>query len=253
MQSVQHILESLSITPSRKSGISIIQVTNSLEGISIAKQLLIAILSHESLLLLSGGRTPKELYSSLANERDLHVGAVTLIDERYGEPFHESSNERMLKDTGLLETLEKENISFHAILKEDLTRDQTTTVFNETLKMLYSTYSQRIGVLGIGLDGHTAGIPANNETVTLDDTSVYNIHQPVSTFHDTTGMYKERITLTFAGLEELHVCLVLVFGRDKETALNKMFTSGSEEEIPGRFYLRPDIAAKTIIITDVML
>ena len=37
-----------------------------------------------------------------------------------------------------------------------------------------------------------------------------------------------------------------VFGEDKKDALQKVFQEGSEEEIPGRFFKRPEIAKRTL-------
>ena len=48
----------------------------------------------------------------------------------------------------------------------------------------------------------------------------------------------------------LDFLLVLVFGKDKREALRLVFKDGSEDDIPGRFYKRPEIAKKTLIITD---
>ena len=63
-------------------------------------------------------------------------------------------------------------------------------------------------------------------------------------------MFKERITMTFLGLSMLDVFIVLVFGEDKKDALEKVFTEGPEEEVPGRFFKRPEIAKRTLLITD---
>jgi len=66
-------------------------------------------------------------------------------------------------------------------------------------------------------------------------------------------MFKERITMTFLGLSMLDILIVLVFGNEKQNALKLLFSEGSEEEIPSRFYQRPDIAKKTLLITDQQL
>jgi 6-phosphogluconolactonase/glucosamine-6-phosphate isomerase/deaminase len=44
--------------------------------------------------------------------------------------------------------------------------------------------------------------------------------------------------------------IVLVFGEDKKAALESLFASGSEEEIPARFYKRREVAEKVLIVTD---
>jgi len=40
-------------------------------------------------LYLSGGSTPKELYKRFATAEQITPGAVGMVDERYGEKFHE--------------------------------------------------------------------------------------------------------------------------------------------------------------------
>jgi hypothetical protein len=42
----------------------------------------------------------------------------------------------------------------------------------------------------------------------------------------------------------------LVLGVEKRDALKSMFDPGLIEDIPARFYLKPEIAAKTILVTD---
>ena len=64
------------------------------------------------------------------------------------------------------------------------------------------------------------------------------------------GKFKKRITLTFNALSKMDLMIVLVFGSAKKKALNLMFTQGSVEEIPARFFKLSDIAKKTILITD---
>lgn len=251
MPSLSDQLQSLQIPFVIRSGISVVHVEDANKGLDIGRLLVTSLVDTNTLLLLSGGRTPKELYTSLVQMNNLHIGAVSMIDERYGEKFHGESNETMLKDTGLVEALGKQHIPFYPVLQEHISREKTTEQFTKTLSYLYKKYSKRIGILGIGLDGHTAGIPANNHTVSLTDDSVYTTESLVTEYHDTTGMYKERITLTFPGLAQLTTYFVLVFGADKKNALHKVFTSGDEKEVPGRFFLRPEIAQKTILITDV--
>ena len=62
--------------------------------------------------------------------------------------------------------------------------------------------------------------------------------------------YGQRITMNFLALSQLDLILILVLGKEKREALKLMFGDGPIEEIPARFYLKPEIAAKTILITD---
>jgi len=107
----------------------IIKVKNPQEGFEICKKLLYKIVSKNSVLLLSGGSTPKALYEILAREKTLKIGAVALIDERFGEKLHENSNEKMISDAGLIQYFSEQNIRFYPILEdkpmEEITRIMT--------------------------------------------------------------------------------------------------------------------------------
>ncbi len=66
--------------------------------------------------------------------------------------------------------------------------------------------------------------------------------------------YGQRITMNYHAISVLDLIIVLVLGQDKREILNQMFKfNGEQEEIekfPAKFYLKPEIASKTILITD---
>lgn len=251
-----------------KTSPSVVNVSNSEEGFTLTKLFFKKLLDRKTVVFLSGGRTPKQLYGEITKEEELIVGAVGLVDERYGPKMWENSNEKMIADTGLLGYLEKKGLPFYPILetnshsgKQRLYQnpdsgqarmtdlEQTAKDYDETVRFLLNGFPKSIAVLGIGLDGHTAGIPVtamslHSESSRLEETKY------VTYFTDFPGEQKERITMTFLGLSMVDILFVLVFGKDKKTALRQMFMSGSEEEIPSRFFKRPDIAKKTLLITD---
>jgi 6-phosphogluconolactonase/glucosamine-6-phosphate isomerase/deaminase len=224
----------------------IIKVNNSEEGIEICKKLLYEKVSKNSVLFLSGGSTPKTLYEILAKEKLLKVGAVALIDERFGKKLHENSNEQMIKDTGLVQYLSKQNIRIYPILENQSMRDSAEN-YDETLRFIFNYFPKSIGILGVGADGHAAGIPAITKISQkiLDDKSLL-----VSFYDDEESFYKQRITLTFLALSKLDEIIVLVFGKDKKKALKLMFKEGSIAEIPSRFLNTKAMEEKVTLITD---
>lgn len=290
MEALHPLLQKLQILTQTREEITICPVTNAATGITCAKQILDTVLDRKTVLFLSGGRTPKDMYEALAHEGKLVAGAVGLIDERYGKKLHTNSNEKMIQDTGLLSHIEKQNIRFYPILnshpeflpadqqsrsgfsqilhpirpaqglsdnrkqvQHDKMRKQTAMHYDETVRSLLTNFPTSIGILGIGLDGHTAGIAGNRIQHPVLDNPLFHLERKnlfVSEFDDPEGMFKQRITMTFLGLSMLDVLLVLVFGDDKKEALQQVFTDGSEEEIPARFFKRPEIAQKTLLITD---
>jgi len=231
----------------------IIKVENSEEGIEICKKLLYEIISKNTILFLSGGKTPKALYETLAKEKKLNVGAVAMVDERYApsSQFKVPSsklgtNEFMIKNTRLLSYLQKLNIKFYPIL-ENKDIGQTTKDYDETVRFLFNYFGKSVGILGVGMDGHTAGLPAGVQSSEFGVQSETNL---VTSFTDFPGEYKERISLTFLGLSKLDQIIVLVFGEDKKKALKLMFKPGSIAEIPARFLTQKEITEKVILITD---
>lgn len=229
------------------SGLSICSVINQQKGFDLITELLYLIVNNKSVLYLSGGETPRDLYRRIAVQNKLNPGALGLIDERYGPRLHAGSNELMIRDTGLLNAV---NVPFFPMLNADCSLEESASDYDKKLRFLHSTYQKHIGILGIGADGHTAGIAGNRK----------DFHNPIfnkdkeqnlcESFYDEKGYFKERVTMTFLGLSMLDIILVLIFGEKKKKALELVFTEGSEETIPARFYKRKSIADKTLFITD---
>ncbi len=224
-------------------------------------------------LFLSGGNTPKKLYEFIAAEKKLKVGAVGQVDERYGEKLHKKSNELMMKNTGLIEYFEVQNIRFYPILQEEVDLENTALQYDEALRFILKYFPKSVGILGLGEDGHTAGLPSGNQKSKIKNQNLIEINKRIlndqssliTHYEDDSGVYGPRITFTYTGLSQLDLIIVLVLGQEKREILNKMFKSrlpksgtggqvnGNQEEIesfPAKFYLKPEIASKTILITD---
>lgn len=233
----------------------ILLVKSLAEGIEKAKQELSTHLDSRSVLFLSGGKTPKSLYTVLAEEGNIRPAAVGMIDERYGLPMHEQSNEKMIAETGLLRYLHLRNIPFNSMIQEGLTREEAAVKYDEKVREFFFNFPKSIGILGIGTDGHTAGIPPSKKQK-IQGVMEENIYKNSDfvTSYDIKDLYADgfgpRVTMTFAGLALLDHIIVFVFGKEKAKALKLMFTGGSLQEIPARFFVSPEIAKKTIIITD---
>lgn len=252
-----------------REGLTLVTVESQAKGLEIAKQILYLLTDKNpnTVLFLSGGKTPEDLYRQLAKEARLKVEAIAMVDERFGPPLHDKSNEKMIQDTGLLDYLEFQRIPFYPILTE--AAKYAPNGVNEygksmeTREWLASEYSRwiynnkfvlvkKIAILGIGKDGHTAGIAPNRENFT---NPLFSKPLLVGSFNDPKSMeeggFGQRITLTFKALMGMGHLLVLAFGREKKEALKKTFSRGALEEIPARFYTsKLQIAQRTILITD---
>lgn len=228
-----------------------IVVVDSVEkGLEKAKEELYKRVDNKTVLFLSGGSTPKPLYERLAKEAVIKPSVVAMVDERFGKKLHENSNEKMIQESGFTTYLAKHKIPFYPILHSGLTREQTAIAYDKKARDLFFHFNKSVGILGIGADGHTAGIAPNREDFKNPIFDVSRKHLFVSEFDDKNGNFGERITLSFAGLSLLDFFIVLAFGKEKESALQKLSTSGPLEEIPARFYNSQDIAKKTLFITD---
>lgn len=267
---IQQILKKENIFSHLNAGITIATVANQHEGYGLAKKILYGLLDRKTVLYLSGGNTPKVLLEQLAHEEQLIAGAVGMVDERFGPKFHDKSNEEMMSATGFLRYLQMRDIPFYPILtvissisekssgdlssqarRDDTIRKKTAQAYDEKLRTLNSTYQKSVAILGIGSDGHTAGLPALSSKVKIHNAKLFEEkYDLVTEYHDTIGSYGERVTMSFVALSMLDLLIVLAFGEEKKKPLKQMFTDGSEEEIPARFFTRPDIAKKTILLSD---
>jgi len=260
MIKIQKIIEKNNLSLLRRSGISIVSVKDINQGSALSKNILYELADKSTVLFLSGGSTPKQLYATLAQEKKLNPGAVALVDERYGLPFSLNSNERMIRDTGLLSYLEEKKIPFYSILRlhpKGIASD-LVKAYNKRVGSLLSRFSKRVAILGIGEDGHIAGLlarvqssPARQRVRSQAKSGgKFKVQSYVREIRDFPGEFRERITLTFKALSKMDLLIVLVFGSSKKNILELMFKKGSIGEIPARFLKRVDIAKKTILITD---
>jgi 6-phosphogluconolactonase len=230
--------------------ITIANVSDASAGIALTKRVLYEVVDQKTTLYLSGGRTPKTLYEELAQEELIKPGAVGIVDERFGKKFHGNSNEKMIRDTGLLRYLEILDIPYYPILQNETGRKETAEIYDEKVRHLNATFPQSVAILGLGVDGHTSSIAPNRKDFKNPMFEPDQNHLLVSEFKDPKSFYGERVGMTFLGLSMIDLNIVLIFGDDKQEALDAMFDDGKEEDIPARFYKRPDIAKKTLFITD---
>jgi 6-phosphogluconolactonase/glucosamine-6-phosphate isomerase/deaminase len=244
-----------------KKGILTVKTSGEKEGSDLAKELLYENTDSDTVLFLSGGRTPEYLYSELAREQKLKIGAAAMVDERYGKPLHDNSNDLIIKRTGLSEYFERAGIPLYPILTEGLSIENTATNYEAELKDLLARFPQSVAILGIGEDGHVAGIAPNRPDFTNPVLLPEHRDWLVSYFVDPRPMSKEgnsmpphgfgkRITMTIKGLSILDALIILVFGEKKKLALSRLFEEGPIELLPARFIKNKNVFKKTLIITD---
>lgn len=167
------------------------------------------------LLLVPGGSSIAVAVSLAKRFRDngtpITLLTVMLTDERYGPVGHKDSNLASLTDAGF----SIPGACVHPVLT-GVSLDETTEVFLHTLQKALSTCSYRIGLFGIGADGHTAGI--------LPDSVAVNAGNIVASYR--AGIF-ERITITPKGIRELDEVVAYAYGKEKWTTIITLLATGT--------------------------
>ena len=244
----QIITEKLPLAHAR-DGIMICPVADATAGLELASTILEGVVDRRTALFLSGGSTPKPLYERIAKEEKLHPGVVGLVDERFGEPYHDQSNEKMILQSGLIRYLSMRDIQYYSVLR-GLPIVETADRYDELVRSLHTVYPKLVGIFGLGKDGHTSSIAPNRSDFINPMFEKAESLKMVSHLHDKTGPFGQRVGMTFLGLSMFDLLIILAFGQEKEAMFQLMFADGKEEDIPARFFRRKDIGPRTILITD---
>lgn len=184
---------------------------------------------------LSGGSTPKKLYSILAAEyRDqVDWDAVHFFwgDERHVPPDNQESNFRMANETLLLPLRIPES-QIHRIKGENEDAQFAAQEYEEQLRKFFEITSDDPPVfdlilLGMGPDGHTASLFPG--TRVLQEGKKFVAANWVGKF------YTYRITFTVPVINHSERVLFLVCGEDKAPALKGVLEGPYEpEQLPAQ-------------------
>lgn len=141
------------------------------------------------------------------------------VDERYGRLGHADSNWQKLL-TAHLETV---GLTFEPVLTGG---DFASTIerYNEITEKRLAQATLSIGLLGIGADGHTAGILPHSVATVARDRLVVGYQGPDF----------QRITLSLPAIEQLDVALVYVDAQEKAAALRNLQMDISVDEQPAQ-------------------
>lgn len=161
------------------------------------------------LWLLSGGSAISlevETARRLTGQSALERLTVSLIDERYGPPGHPESNWQKLIEAGF----DLPNAQMAPVLagKDSV---ETLEEYRSLLDAKLRGEAYVIGVLGIGADGHTAGILPASPAVASDDLALTYQAEEFN-----------RITITCMGLEALDEAVVYAYGEPKHAVIRQL-------------------------------
>ena len=186
---------------------------------------------------LSGGSTPKALYSLLANDAGLRAQIpwdkmlVCFGDERSVGPDHPDSNYRMAAETMLSKVPLKGDQVFR-INGEYKDTERAALEYEQALRMSLKIAERQfprfdLVFLGMGNEGHTASLFPG--TKALHETKRMVVRNWVG------KLYTERITLTAPAINNAARIIFLIPGADKSLALKGVLEGPYEpEQLPAQ-------------------
>ena len=160
------------------------------------------------LWLVPGGSAMASASRVLENLEDVDTSrlCITLTDERFGAPGHEDENWSQLARLGFV----LHSINAYRVLRgEDA--ETTAADFSAKLEELFETYDYKLGMFGVGADGHTAGIKPHTVAVTSGELAV-----------SFKGEDFERITMTPEAVLRLDEAVVYAYGDEKHATLQQI-------------------------------
>jgi 6-phosphogluconolactonase len=184
------------------------------------------------LVALSGGSTPKTLYSILTSEeyaQQLDWSKVHFLfgDERNVPPTHADSNFAMA-DAMLFRPLHISPAHIHRIHGED-SPDTAAVQYEDTLRRLTAAGTGQwpqldLILLGMGDDGHTASLFPGTTALTEQTRWVVPGTSPQGT--------RARMTLTLGVINHASVILFLVTGLNKATVVRRILKPRLGDPVP---------------------
>jgi 6-phosphogluconolactonase/glucosamine-6-phosphate isomerase/deaminase len=158
--------------------------------------------------------------------------SITLTDERPGPIGHPGSNWRQLKTAGF----DYERHNYYEVL-QNKPEDQETTAYGAWLeRALGEDNDYKIGLFGVGADGHTAGIlPGVTPTTAEKFAGYYSDPQ------------RQRISINPAGIAALDEVIVFAIGEDKRAVIDGLAGNVDASVIPAQHLKQ---AGKLVVYND---
>ena len=181
---------------------------------AIAKRLIGSLQQqHRVLWLVCGGSNISaevRIMNTLHSETPHQLANLTILlsDERFGPEGHPDSNYRQLREAGF----ETGNAQFTDVLKGSPTLEEAVVRYRQLLLSAFQQSSDSVAQLGMGPDGHIAGIlPGSLATKQTTDAIVGY----------TAGPFV-RMTLTKQSLLHIQTIIVLAYGDAKQDARRRL-------------------------------
>ena len=162
------------------------------------------------LWIISGGSNIDASIEVMANLPSALQPLLTIMlcDERYGPVGHADSNFQQLLDKGF----DAQAATLMPVLQEGLSLIETANAYSAVVQAEFAKADVIIAQLGIGLDGHIAGILPDSPAVNASDVTVTSyLSQPY-----------QRVTMTFRALQAIDVDYSFAYGDNKLPALRQL-------------------------------
>jgi 6-phosphogluconolactonase len=174
---------------------------------------------------LSGGSTPKSLYTLLATKLSIPWDKVCFFwgDERHVPPDHADSNYRMANEA-LLSRVPVRPENVFRIRGEEEDVDDAARQYEEALQQFFHLSSGEfprfdLTLLGLGPDGHCASL--------FPGTSALNERHRLVVANWVEKFKTHRITFTFPVLNQAACVIFLASGPDKAAILHEVLENSS--------------------------
>lgn len=175
---------------------------------------------------LSGGSTPKALYTLLASGSVPNIPWEKIFfffgDERFVPPDHPESNYRMARETRLFSKVPDDNV--FRVRTEEKDAAAAALDYEQIVRKFFSLQPGEfprfdLVLLGLGPDGHTASLFPG--TAALNETRRLVVANWVEKFHS------YRITFTLPVLNRAACVIFLAAGADKADIVREVLENGN--------------------------
>jgi len=194
---------------------------------------------------LSGGSTPKILYTRLAGIPDIPWNGIHLFwgDERCVPPDHRDSNYRMTKEA-LLDRAPIPAANIHRIRGEDPQPESAALDYEQEIRNLFGTGDAwprfDLVFLGMGDDGHTASLFPGTSALKVTDRLV------VSNYVEKFAAY--RITFTASLINHAAHIAFLISGESKAIPLKAVLHGTRQPDIYPSQLIQPVDGKLTLFV-----
>jgi len=204
-----------------------------------AAETLAKLLMPKTLLLLAGG-SAKDVYMELPKyliDHKYEEVVVCMEDERWNiNPHHVHSNFESLKSMDFLKKLKTKGALVTTILN-GLHIDQDTSEFNQLIDSYIKKDYKIVLFMGIGKDGHTAGIiPTDEETFN----KTYNTGAWAVYHTNIDPIFPKRITITPKTIHQADNVVVYAIGAEKANILRKLASQVNISKMPAKLFSEID-------------